>query len=161
MGRIINIGLARETAEYIKNQNKTIVLTGGVFDILHIGHIKFLQKAKKEGDVLFVMLESDQKARKEKGAKRPINSINERTEVLSSISYIDYIIPLTKLLNNQQYDKLIKDIRPNIIAITKGSDSLQFIKRQAKMANAKIVEVTPLIKNKSTTNIANLISKKF
>ena len=66
MKKIINIKDAIKVSQKLRKQNKTIVLAGGFFDILHTGHIKFLEKSKKHGDYLFVLLEDDKKAREVK-----------------------------------------------------------------------------------------------
>ncbi len=74
MNKIISINKAIEVSKRLRNKEKTIVLVGGFLVLLHEGHIKFLQNAKKQGDYLFVLLEDDRKARKTKASKSPINS---------------------------------------------------------------------------------------
>lgn len=146
-------------ARKLKRRNKKIVVTGGIFDILHIGHIRFLRKAKEEGDLLFVLLEPDSRAKKEKGENRPINKQKERAEVLSSLSFVDYVININDLFSNKDYDKLIYSLKPDIIALTKGSSTKLHAKRQAKETGAKVLEIIPRIRNKSTTRIAKIISE--
>ena len=95
---------------------KSFVFTNGCFDILHVGHIRFLKAAKSHGDFLVVGLNSDRSVRMIKGPKRPIIPQDQRAEVLSSIESVDYII---------MYDKptpleLIVRIRPNVLV--KGED---------------------------------------
>lgn len=111
--------------------------------------------------MLFILLESDERARKEKGKDRPINSQKERAEVLSSLSYVDYIVTLSDNFENEDYDELIEKINPNIIAVTEQSSTLSHAKRQAKKTGAKVLEVIPRIENRSTTRIAEIISKTF
>ena len=153
MGKIINIKKAVEQSSKLRNQRKTIVLVGGVFDIIHIGHIKFLEKAKKQGDFLFVLLESDESVKKLKGLTRPLNNQEDRAEVLEAIRYVDYVIKLKGTLKNVDYDKIVKKIGPNVLATTK-EDSYIFHKiRQAKLVNAKVKIVLPRLKHISTSKI--------
>ena len=85
MKKILSVNQAVKISKELKSQKKTIVIVGGIFDILHSGHIKFLKKSKEYGNYLFVLLEDDIKAKKEKGDKRPINSQKDRAKVLSTI----------------------------------------------------------------------------
>ena len=78
MNKIINVNDAIELAQKLNKENKKIVITGGCFDILHIGHIKLFDESKKKGDFLFVLLENDNSVRKLKGEGRPINPQIER-----------------------------------------------------------------------------------
>lgn len=75
----------------LKRAGKRIVFTNGCFDLLHIGHIRYLKSAKAEGDVLLVGLNSDRSVRQIKGPTRPIVSENERAEVLASLACVDFI----------------------------------------------------------------------
>jgi len=81
-----------EIVKELKKQNKIIVTTNGSFDILHIAHINLLEKAKKEGDVLIVLLNSDESVRRNKGSNRPIIPENERAHIISSIRFVDYVV---------------------------------------------------------------------
>ena len=72
-----------------KTKGKKVVFTNGCFDVIHAGHIDLLQKAKEKGDILVVGLNSDSSIRRLKGNSRPVNTLNQRIKVLSSIQYID------------------------------------------------------------------------
>lgn len=154
MQKILSIKQAIETAKKIHSKNKSIVIVGGFFDILHTGHIKFLEKSKKHGDYLFVLLEDDKKAREVKGANRPINSQKNRAKILSSLQSIDYIILLENMTNNSQYDKIIIQIGPNVIATTCQDPYINHKRRQAKLVNGKVMCVIPRIYDRSTTQLA-------
>lgn len=158
MNKVVEIKEAIEIANKLKKQNKSIVVAGGFFDILHLGHIKFLEKAKKYGDYLFVLLEEDSKAAKEKGRKRPINSQKDRAEILSVLQSVDYVIPLKNMTNNELYDKLMIQIHPDIIATTYGDPYVIHKKRQAKLIKSKVIYVIKRIDSHSTTKYAKLIS---
>jgi FAD synthetase len=157
MNRIINIKEAISLSKKLRSSEKTIVLTGGCFDVIHLGHVKFLEAAKKTGDVLFVFIESDESVRRIKGDKRPIHNQNERAQVLVSIRFIDYVIKIPFLKSNDEYDRLILKLNPSVIAITKGSSALEHSQRQAKKTGAKLIEVIGHIPEKSTTKIAQII----
>jgi len=100
----------------LKKEKKTIVFTNGCFDLLHPGHIKILKKAKQLGDVLILGLNSDFSIKRLKGKSRPILNQNARLEILSAISYIDYIV----LFNQTTPLNLIKMIKPDYLV--KGGD---------------------------------------
>lgn len=102
--------------EQLKRDKKKIIFTNGCFDILHIGHIKYLQKAKKLGDILVVGLNSDSSVRKLKGKNRPINKENIRRDFLLALSCVDLVFIFDELTPKN----LIKRIKPDILV--KGGD---------------------------------------
>ena len=159
MSNIINSKKAISISAKLKSEGKTIVLAGGCFDILHIGHIKFLEAAKKRGDVLFILLESDKNVKKIKGNERPINNQKDRALILSALKPVDYVVALKEMKTNSDYDKLILNLKPDIIAATKKSPQIIHNRRQAKLVNAKIALVINRISGKSTTGLANIIAR--
>ena len=160
MNRILNNQKAIKLSKKLKREGKKIVLAGGVFDILHIGHIRFLEAAKKKGDILFILLESDENVKKYKGPQRPINTQEERAAVLSSLKFVDYVINLPAMKNNIDYDRLITAIRPDIIATTKKDPQVIHNIRQAKLIGAEVCLVVNRISNRSTTRIAEILAKE-
>ena len=143
----------------LKSQNKKIVTSNGVFDILHLGHVKYLELAKKQGDILFVLLENDNNVRKLKGKNRPINSQKNRAIVLSSLTPLDYIVLLPNLKTNDQYDTIVTQIQPSTIATTAKDPNILHKKRQANQINAKVVYVLQRISYQSTTRLTKLINQ--
>ena len=135
------------------SERQDIVLVGGCFDLLHPGHLAFLQSAKALGKTLIVLLESDAFIRKYKGTDRPIHPQSERAEALCALEFVDGIICLESTLNNAQYDQLILAIKPAIIATTKGDQYLHHKKRQGKLCNAKVIEVIERDTQYSTTQL--------
>ncbi len=158
MKKILDVNDAIKTAEDLRNKKKSIVVVGGFFDILHLGHIKFLEKSKKHGDYLFVLLEDDIKARKEKGENRPIHSQKNRAKILSSIQDVDYVVLLKNMINNEMYDRIMVRIQPTIIATTYGDPYVDHKKRQAKLVQGKVIYATKRIHNHSTTEYIKLIN---
>jgi len=160
MNRIINPEKAIKISKKLKREGKKLVLAGGCFDILHVGHIKFLTAAKKRGNVLFILLESDKNVEIFKGKNRPINNQGERAMILSSLRAVDYVIILGEMKTNSDYDKLIINLKPDIIATTKKSQQIIHNARQAKLVDAELALVVNRISNKSTTRLANIISQE-
>ncbi len=158
--KILNVNDAIKTAQRLRKQNKTIVLVGGVFDILHVGHTKFLEKAKQLGDYLFVLLEDDERPRRIKGKNRPINYQKERAIVLSALQSVDFVILLKRMTSNDNYDKIISQIIPNVIATTYPDPGVEHKIRQGKLINAKVKYVMKRLYKHSATRLANLIKEK-
>ena len=104
MNKIISPVKAQTIIKKIKLTGEKITVIGGCFDILHIGHIKFIQDAEKLGDKLFIFLEPDEKVRQLKGNQRPIFFQQERAEMLASLTSVAYIIMLPVLDTNAAYD---------------------------------------------------------
>ena len=100
----------------LKNNDKKIVFTNGCFDILHIGHVKYLEKAKNFGDILILGLNSDDSTHRLKGKNRPINSQDDRAYILASLEVVDYVV----IFNEDTPLDLIKLIKPDVLV--KGGD---------------------------------------
>ncbi|MBW2981198.1 adenylyltransferase/cytidyltransferase family protein [Candidatus Woesearchaeota archaeon] len=94
----------------LRGQNKKIVTCNGCFDILHVGHIKFLREAKQQGDVLIVGLNSDKSVKMSKGPKRPINNQDDRAEVVSALEIVDYVT----VFDEKDPRKLLSIIKPDV-----------------------------------------------
>ena len=131
-----------------RNHKAKVVLVGGCFDILHYGHIYFLKKAKNLGDTLIVALESDENTRKLKGPKRPIHTQKRRAEILKSLKFVDEVILLPPMKSDSDYEKLVRRVNPDIIAVTYDD---------TKNTHGVKTVVIPKIKTPSTTQIAKLL----
>lgn len=160
MNKIIKVNDAIEVARKLRKQNKTIVLVGGFFDILHVGHIKFLENAKKLGDYLLLLLEEDKKSKEIKGKNRPINPQKERAIILSALTCVDFVILLKKVTNDDIYDKMISQLQPSVIATTYPDPAIEHKIRQAKLIKGKVEYAVKRINKYSTTKLANLIKHK-
>lgn len=155
MDQLLLPSQATNLSASLSQQKKSIVLIGGCFDIIHPGHIAFLQKAKEAGDVLVLLLESDEAVTTRKGEGRPVNTEKIRAQNLLEGTPVDYIISLPFPFENNDYDELVSSIKPAIIATTKGDPYLVHKKRQAEMTGAKVVEVINRLPDHSTTGIIN------
>jgi len=135
----------------LKSKNKKIVFTNGCFDILHIGHIKYLEEAKSLGDILILGLNSDRSVRKLKGKNRPVNEQDDRAYLLASLEVIDYVV----IFDEDTPIDLITLIKPDIL--TKGSDyeGEEVVGEDI----AKELKLITFINGKSTTETIKRIKK--
>ncbi len=134
---------------------KTFAATNGCFDILHVGHIRYLQKTKSLADYSIVMLNSDASVKLIKGDSRPINNESDRAEILSALSCVDYVV----LFEEKSPAALLERIKPDIY--TKGADyTLETLPERSIVERNNIkVEFIEFVQGKSTTNIINKINK--
>jgi len=143
----------KQIVDTLKKQGKKIVFTNGCFDLLHIGHVRYLQEARSLGDVLIVAINSDESVRKIKGKGRPIITANERAEIVAALECVDYVTIFSEILPN----KLIEILKPDIHV--KGGDYSINELPEAKIVKSyggKVVIVTK-IENRSTTKIIERI----
>lgn len=139
----------------LRKQNKTIVTTNGCFDILHVGHVRYLEKTKSFGDVLIVALNSDKSVKSIKGESRPINNENDRAEVLSALKSVDYVV----LFDEDSPINLLLKMKPDVY--TKGADYTVETLPEAKeiMASGARIEFISFVEGKSTTSIIEKMCK--
>lgn len=140
-----------------KLAGKKIVFTNGCFDIIHVGHVRYLTAAKNFGDVLIVGLNTDESVRKLKGATRPINNQDDRAEVLLGLKAVDYVI----FFGENTAENLIAELQPDIYV--KGGDYTLDTLPEAKIVQSYggKVELVNLVVGKSTTNIIDKISAQI
>ena len=141
----------------LKAKGKRIVFTNGCFDILHIGHVRYLEDAKARGDVLVVGVNSDASVRKLKGPKRPILPEEERAEILSGLGCVDYVT----LFEERDPLKLITSLQPNVLA--KGGDwtKEQIVGREVVERSGGEVAIIPFVEKASTSNVIGTILKRY
>jgi len=139
----------KKIIDKFKKEKKVIVFTNGCFDILHIGHVKYLKEAKKLGDILIVGVNSDDSVKILKGKTHPIIPEKERAEILDSLEVVDYVI----IFNEINPENLISQLRPDI-HVKGGNYQIE------EIPEAKLVEsfggktiILKEVKGKSTSNI--------
>lgn len=139
------------TRERFAQAKLKLVLTNGCFDLLHVGHVRYLQAARALGDALVVALNSDASVRALKGPSRPLNSEQDRAEVLAALACVDYVT----IFAEPRATKLIETVRPMIYA--KGGDytvdSLDPGERRALEACGAAIHIVPLVPGRSTTGL--------
>ena len=150
---IVDREFGKKLVEELKKQNKTVVFTNGCFDILHVGHLRYLNEAKRQGDVLIVGVNSDDSVKRLKGESRPINSQNDRAEMLCGLKAVDY----TVIFEEDTPEALIGELKPSIHV--KGGDYTKDDLPETKIVESYGGEVRILtfIEGKSTTNIVKKI----
>ena len=141
----------RALVDKIHKEGKTVVTTNGCFDILHVGHVKYLEKTKTFGDYLIVLLNSDKSVKSIKGPTRPINGELDRAEVLSALRCVDYVV----LFDEDSPRNLLDEMKPDVY--TKGADYNMDTLPEADIMkkNGTKVEFIDFVEGKSTTNIIN------
>ena len=155
MGTVLKREELKELIQKLHNDNKTVVMTNGCFDILHVGHVRYLQKTKSFADILVVLLNSDKSVRSIKGPERPINNQNDRAEILCALSCVDYVV----LFDEDSPRNLLDEMKPDVY--TKGADYTMETLPEADIMkkNGTKVEFIDFVKGKSTTNIINRINQ--
>ena len=141
----------------LKQDGKRIVFTNGCFDIIHVGHIRYLKSAKELGDILVIGLNSDESVRKIKGDNRPIVSHGERAEVLSSIRSVDYVV----IFNEPDPYNTIAAIKPDILI--KGGDWAidNIVGRDIVESYGGEVRTIPFVEGFSSSRIIGDVLNKF
>jgi D-glycero-beta-D-manno-heptose 1-phosphate adenylyltransferase len=161
---IFNAGEIKEIVDQARKKGKKIVLTQGSFDLVHIGHARYCEKAKSYGDLLIVGVDSDEKVRKRKGQHRPIVPQNERMEMLTHLRSVDYVV--LKELCDAKFN-LIKTIKPDVLVATKETYDVETIRKLEEICG-KIVVLEPMATTSTTgkirlmqMNTANKIKDKM
>ena len=141
--------------EELRKSNKKIVFTNGCFDILHVGHVRYLSAAKEFGDILILGLNTDASVKSLKGNDRPINNENDRAEVLLALKSVDHVV----LFGERTAEDVIAQVKPDVYV--KGGDYTLETLPEAKIVQSYggKVEFIPMVAGRSTTNIINKISK--
>ncbi len=155
MGQVLSRVNISEFVEKLHKSGKTVVATNGCFDILHVGHVRYLQKTKSFADYLIVLLNSDKSVKSIKGPTRPINSENDRAEILCALSCVDYVV----LFDEDSPRNLLDEIKPDVY--TKGADYTMETLPEADIMrkNNTKVEFIDFVQGKSTTNVISQINK--
>lgn len=148
---LLSLSVLKQISYELKSQGKKIVFTNGCFDIIHPGHISYLNESKKQGDILIVGLNSDESVKRLKGEGRPINTQNDRAEVLSALKSVDFVC----LFEEDTPINLIENITPNIL--TKGGDYKieNIVGAEHTIKNGGDVVIINFVEGKSSTNIIN------
>ena len=155
MGQVVNEQELKKIISDLKKENKKSVFTNGCFDILHVGHVKYLRASKKYGDSLIVGLNSDSSVKKIKGETRPVNNEKDRAEVLSELNCVDYVI----IFDEQSPAELMDRIKPDVY--TKGADYTLETLPEAPVVIKNNIEVhfIDFVEGKSATNILKSIQE--
>ena len=141
----------------LKSNNKKIVTTNGVFDLLHAGHVSYLEKAKALGDILIVGINSDSSVKQNKGDKRPINSEVARLRVMASLESVDYVF----LFNEKDPKTWLGKLKPDIHAKAADYKLSEIIEKAIVEKNGGKIVLIPIEKGFSTTKTIKKIVDAF
>ena len=138
------------------HKDKTIVFTNGCFDILHVGHKRYLEQASSLGEIFVIGVNSDASVRRIKGPGRPVNPEQDRMEILSALGFVDYVV----LFDEDTPYELIKNLQPDVLV--KGGDYKpdEVVGKDIVEARGGRLELISFVEGKSTTNIINKITQK-
>jgi rfaE bifunctional protein nucleotidyltransferase chain/domain len=155
--KIVSLEEATVLVDKWKLQGETIVFTNGCFDIVHIGHVDYLEKARNLGSKLVLGLNTDHSIRRIKGEKRPIVAENARARIMAALGFVDAVI----LFEEDTPLRLIQTIKPDILV--KGDDYMveNIIGADFVIENGGKVETIPLVKGFSTSNIIEKIKNNY
>jgi rfaE bifunctional protein nucleotidyltransferase chain/domain len=141
-------------------KGKRVVLVGGCYDLLHYGHYAFFKAAKQEGDVLVVLLESDEFIQKRK-KRQPVHTQKQRAEIIAGLEVVDYVVTLPNIEENSDYRAIVEEIQPTVIAVTEGDINIKYKEEHAKAVGGTVKTVVSMLHPFSTSSIiqyANLLS---
>jgi len=155
MGQIVTQDEIIKIVQEGHKKGKTFVVTNGCFDILHVGHVRYLTETKNFADFSIVLLNSDKSVKAIKGENRPINNESDRAELLTSLNCVDFVV----LFEENSPAKLLEKIRPDVY--TKGADyTIETLpEKDVVLKNNIRVEFIKFVKGKSTTNLINKINQ--
>jgi D-beta-D-heptose 7-phosphate kinase/D-beta-D-heptose 1-phosphate adenosyltransferase len=155
--KVIKIPRMKRLLSRLKAQRKKIVFTNGCFDILHVGHVRYLRKAKSLGDILIIGMNTDRSVKIIKGEKRPIVPEKERAEVLSALEFVDYVV----FFDEPDPLRLIAALKPDVLV--KGADwSKDRIVGREEVENlgGRVVRI-PMVPGASTTGLIEKIKRAY
>jgi D-beta-D-heptose 7-phosphate kinase/D-beta-D-heptose 1-phosphate adenosyltransferase len=157
VNKILDRNTLKNKLEALRKEGKKIAFTNGCFDILHVGHVRYLREAKKIGDILVLALNSDSSVRAIKGEERPLVCEEERAEVLAALEFIDFVTIFPELTPLE----LINYLKPDILI--KGGDwpEDKVVGREEVKKWGGRVAIIPEVEGKSTTNIVEKIKKVY
>jgi rfaE bifunctional protein nucleotidyltransferase chain/domain len=156
-GKIVDIKNLAKLSARLKSDGKKIVTTNGVFDLLHVGHVRYLKKARSLGDVLIVGINSDSSVKKLKGNKRPLVSELQRAEVLAALECVDFVC----IFEEPTPIRFILQVKPNVHA--KGGDYDPNLLPEKKIVeqNGGLIRTIKFEKGFSTTSLIDNIVGRF
>lgn len=141
----------------LQKQGKKVVFTNGVFDLLHLGHVTYLQEARKQGDLLVVGLNSDLSVKKIKGPSKPLIPLEERAEMLLALDCVDFV----SFFDEPDPYNIVKTLRPDVLV--KGGDwALDKIigADLVQSWGGKVMNI-PIVPGRSTTNLIEIVKDRY
>jgi D-glycero-beta-D-manno-heptose 1-phosphate adenylyltransferase len=164
--KIVPLDRLLELRRQARNQGLQVVFTNGCFDLIHLGHVRYLEEAKALGDILIVGLNSDDSTRRIKGEKRPLIPEDERAQILAALTSVDYVV----VFGDDTAERAVEALRPDIYV--KGGDyapTSDGVEETGKpLPEGEVVRryggqvaLIPFLPGHSTTDLINVILKKY
>jgi D-beta-D-heptose 7-phosphate kinase/D-beta-D-heptose 1-phosphate adenosyltransferase len=155
--KIKSLVILKKIVSRLKNKGEKIVFTNGCFDLLHYGHVKYLEDAKSKGDILIVAINSDTSVRRIKGNKRPIVNEKDRLRTIAALESVDYVT----LFREETPLGVIEQLKPDILI--KGADwsKNSMVGGEFVLGYGGSISTIKLVKGRSTTNLIRKIGKIF
>ncbi|MCS7050010.1 MAG: adenylyltransferase/cytidyltransferase family protein [Thermomicrobium sp.] len=162
MGRVVGLADLHPLAERLRAAGKRIVLTNGHFELLHVGHLRYLQAARRLGDVLVVAVNDDASTRRRKGPTRPLVPADERAELLAGLACVDYVT----IFPDDTAERIVEALRPHVYVkggdygltpeeIAQGKQSLPEAELVSRLGGQ--VVLVPFVPDRSTTGLVQRI----
>ena len=154
--KILSMDLMLAERDRLRAAGKRVVFTNGVFDLLHVGHVRYLAEARALGDALVVAINSDRSVRELKGPQRPVFTEDERAEILAALRDVDYVLIFDDLSPRSTIKKLVPDV------LVKGGDyELDEIhgREEVEAAGGKVISL-PFVPGASTTSVLEKMKRK-
>jgi D-beta-D-heptose 7-phosphate kinase/D-beta-D-heptose 1-phosphate adenosyltransferase len=157
MGKVVNVRALSRIRKALRRQRKNVVFTNGTFDIIHRGHVEYLQAARRLGDVLVVGLNTDASIRRIKGKARPVNKNSDRAAVLAALGCVDYVC----FFGDDTPGRLIRTLLPDILV--KGADWKvnDIVGKDVVERHGGTVKTIRLTRGRSTTNTIKRVLRAY
>jgi rfaE bifunctional protein nucleotidyltransferase chain/domain len=155
--KIVSLEEVAAARQRYRDQHRTVVFTNGCFDILHVGHVRYLRQARDFGDCLIVAVNSDRSVHRLKGEGRPIVPELERAEVIAALACVDYTFIFDDLTPQRVIDAIVPDV------LVKGADwgPTEIVGRETVERAGGVVRTVPLVEGSSTTRIIQKVLESF
>jgi D-beta-D-heptose 7-phosphate kinase/D-beta-D-heptose 1-phosphate adenosyltransferase len=154
--KILSLDQLLAERDRLRTAGKRLVFTNGVFDLLHVGHVRYLAQARELGDALVVAINSDRAVRELKGPDRPVFDQDERAEILAALRHVDYVVIFDEISPRTLIGKLLPDV------LVKGGDyQIDEIhgREEVEAAGGKVIPL-PFVPGASTTSLLQRMKKK-
>ena len=153
INKIVALSVAKDTVSQRQNDGKAVVFSNGCFDILHAGHVDYLEKSREKGDFLVIGLNTDASVKRLKGNNRPINDEISRARVLAGLGFVDLVV----LFHEDTPYELIKALKPNVLVKGKDYEISNIVGADIVLENGGKVETIELTEGLSTTSVIDKI----
>lgn len=157
MGRIVDLSEMLAIRSELRHHGQRIVFTNGVFDLLHRGHVEYLQKARALGDILIVGINTDASVRRLKGEARPLVPLDDRAFILAALECVDYVVPFAE----DTPEKVIRALLPDVLV--KGADYQieEIVGHDVVLASGGKVERIPLSPGRATSDLIAKVLERY